>query len=114
MPNMLDDGVATMMSTLLANAGSVCTYTRGASSASVTMYKAHQQPQVVDDGNGLLVEVMMTDFHCNPSALPSGDPVAGDTIAVGGKTYKVLPLVGDKVFYKISDNKIRIHTKQVS
>ena len=114
MPNMLDDGVSTMMNTLLANAGSVCTYTRGSSSASVTLYKAHQQPQAVDNGDGLLVEVMMTDFHCKPSALTLGDPVAGDTITVGGKTYKVLPLVGDKVFYKISDNKIRIHTKQVS
>ena len=114
MPNMLDDGVLTMMNTLLANAGSVCTYTRGSSSASVTLYKAAQQPQLVDDGNGLIVEVMVTDFHGKPSVLPYGNPAQGDTIAVGGKTYKVLPLVGDKVFFEVSANKIRIHTKQVS
>lgn len=114
MPNMLVDGVSLMMTTLLAQAGTVCTYSRGASSISVTMYKAEQPSQVVDSGNGLVTEIIVVDFHAKPADITFGDPATGDLIVTGGKTYKVLPLVSDKPFFKVSDYKIRIHTKRVA
>ena len=130
MPNMLEDGVASMMTTFLAKAGSACIYSRdvtvnivasippfvltGGKSAPVTMHKRPQPPLVIEI-DGFVTEILLTDFLTDPHLLPYGLPIQGDLIQVDGELYTVQPAdEGTKCFKQAANSMIRIHTKKVN
>jgi hypothetical protein len=108
-----EDAAESACESLLAFAGESCTYIRGTSSTAVTLRRSTLQPQYMDSGNGLIVEVRPVDFIGLTSALPYITPEAGDRITCGGKRYEVTPTTGDKVFRQITSTVTRIHTKQI-
>ncbi|NBW11704.1 MAG: hypothetical protein EBR82_27100 [Caulobacteraceae bacterium] len=112
MSNMLDDGVASMVGSLLAVAGSVYTYTRGSSSATVTMRRTTPENETLDD-NGQYVSTKFDDFLIGTSDMPYGDPVQGDRISTSSTVYEVQPRGGEQVFRRSNPSMTRIFTIQV-
>jgi len=113
MANMLSDGVALMVNSLLVNSGSAVTYTSTASGGSfgVNMFQGPEKPTIVQVGNEV-VEMILTDF-VGASADFVGDPVRGDRITVGsGAIYEVRPMGSSKPYYRTL-GQIRIHTQQI-
>ena len=112
MANMLDDGVASMVVSLQAVAGSDYTYTRGSSSATVTMRRTTPENEVLDD-NGQYVKTKYDDFLIGTSSLPYGDPVQGDRITTSSAAYEVQPRNGEQTFRRANPSMTRIFTMQV-
>lgn len=112
MANMLDDGVASMVDSLLAVAGSEYTYTRAASSATVTMRRTTPENEVLDD-NGQYIKTKFDDFLIGTSDLPYGDPVKGDRITTSTEAYEVQQRNGEQVFRRANPSMTRIFTIQV-
>lgn len=111
MPNMLSDGVVSMVTTLLANAGSAWTYSRGPTTASITFYQ-NDSTAITDNGNGMVTEITVGAFRGLYSAMGSfGDPQKFDRITNGVVTFEVQP-VNDRCFY-VTEGMIHIHAKQV-
>jgi hypothetical protein len=113
MANMLSDGVALMVASLLDNAGSAVTYTAtvSGSTLAVEMFQGPEKPTIVQVGSEV-VEMIMTDF-VGASADFVGDPVRGDRITVGsGAIYEVRPMGSSKPYYRTL-GQIRIHTQQI-
>jgi len=112
---MLDDAVSSMVDSLLGSDGVECEYIReGAVLGTMTLSIRKQPSQVIDNGQGGLIEILPVDAIGKAADLPSGEPKRGDRIKAGETTYEVLPTVSEKVFRKISDSMIRIHMKQVA
>lgn len=97
----------------LSREGSEWTYSRGAVTDTITLYKSDQQPVVVDDGSGNLTEILMVDFR-GLTADFSGfsRPQAGDKITDGTDTFLVSPKIGTKAYHTVG-SMIHIYTKQV-
>ena len=113
MTNMLSDGVAVMVQSLQANAGSQITYTSTTSGSTFTptVFQGPEKPTIVQIGNEI-VEMILTDF-VGASADFVGDPVRGDRITVGsGAVYEVRPMGSSKPYYRTL-GQIRIHTQQI-
>jgi len=113
MANMLSDGVALMVSSLLVNSGSQVTYSSTVSGGSfaVSMFVGPEKPTIVQVGSEI-VEMILTDF-VGASADFVGDPVRGDRITVGsGAIYEVRPMGSSKPYYRTL-GQIRIHTQQI-
>ena len=111
--NMLEDGIQSMITTVLAKAGADYPYTNATSTNSVRFLRRPQFPQMIDNGAGLLTEILITDFLTDPALLP-GEPQRGDTIQVGSEIYTVQSLANDKVYRQLADGMIRIHTKRTT
>jgi hypothetical protein len=108
---MLDVGVASMVTTLLANAGSSWTYSRGATTAAITFYQ-NDSPAATDNGIGYVTEITIGAFRGLYSAMGSfGDPQKFDRLTNGVLTFEVQP-VNDRCFY-VTNGMIHIHAKQV-
>ncbi len=104
-----------MMSRFLQFSGSTITYKRGAACWPVKMHKRPQQPQMVADGDGQWVSMMITDFLTDPQGEEFGEigePKSGDIIESRGERYTVLPGASGKTYRKMADHLIRIHTKR--
>lgn len=117
MTTAADTAVAAAFDSAAAVHGRTVTYRRdGVTAGTLTMIRARQPSQYVDDGQGGLIEVSPVDFLGKTSALPFDPPLAGDQIvdAETNETYEVLPTVGEKVYRRISDSMTRVHTKQVA
>jgi len=112
MSNMLDDGVASMVGSLLAVAGSAYTYTRGSSSETVTMRRTTPDNEVLDE-NGQYVSTKFDDFLVGTTSLPFGDPLQGDRITTSIAAYEVQPRSGEQTFRRTSPSMTRIFTMQV-
>ena len=113
MANMLSDGVALMVSSLLVNSGSQITYTSTTSGSTFTptIFQGPEKPTIVQVGNEI-VEMILTDF-VGASSDFVGDPVRGDRITVGsGAVYEVRPMGSSKPYYRTL-GQIRIHTQQI-
>ena len=113
MANMLSDGVALMVSSLLVNSGSQVTYTSTTSGSTFTptIFQGPEKPTIVQVGNEI-VEMILTDF-VGASADFVGDPVRGDRITVGScAVYEVRPMGSSKPYYRTL-GQIRIHTQQI-
>lgn len=110
---MLDDGVASMVESLLAVAGSKYTYTRGASSATVTMRISTPSNETILI-EGLAVGVKYKDFLIGTSGLPYGVPIVGDHITTGSTVYQVQPRGGEQTFRQVNPSMTRVFTVQIS
>jgi hypothetical protein len=113
MANMLSDGVALMVNSLLVNSGITVTYTSTASGGSfgVSVFQGPEKPTIVQVGSEV-VEMIMTDF-VGASSDFVGDPVRGDRITVSsGAIYEVRPMGSSKPYYRTL-GQIRIHTQQI-
>jgi hypothetical protein len=76
--------------------------------------KSQQQSQLIDNGNGYLIEVAPVDFIGLTSAFPYDPPERGDMIKAGGLTWEVQqPTGSEKVYRRITDTMTRVHTKQI-
>lgn len=102
-----------MMSSLLAHAGSECTYKRGIVSASIVMHKSDLPPMSLELSDGQQVEAIITAFRTKVQNMAQfGNPQKGDRISVNGLNYEVLP-INDKCFYTVAEI-MHIHTKRVA
>ena len=113
MANDIDDDIEDMVTDFLLVGGESCTYSRGVLSSTMTLRRSGQRPVMIDF-DGLFMEVRGVDFIGLTSALPYGEPIAGDRITLGGITYEVMPTTGEKNNRQLSTKMIRIHTKQVT
>lgn len=123
MSNMLEDGVQGMIGTLLAKAGVPCVYSRTDSNGvtnndTFTMRKSRQRPVVIDNGNGSMATVLVTDFTLDPTVDGFAQfypPHQGDVIQVDGETYSVQPTTpNDKTYFQAANHQMRIHTKRIA
>lgn len=109
----LADVATEVAEALLEDSGSNWTYSRGATRATISLYKSDQPPIAIDQGSGLIVEVIQTSFRGLVSSFADfGNPKQGDKITDGASTYEVRP-VADKCYYTIG-GLIHIHAVQVS
>lgn len=108
-----EDAVADMTEELLAFAGESCLYVRGASSSTLTLRRSQQRPQYIDSNNGSILEVRPIDFIGLASSFPHDEPRAGDRIKCAGRWFEVAPMMGEKVWRKITPTMLRIHTKEI-
>lgn len=108
-----DDAIGDMTTDLLTEAGRACVYWRCDAQTSITLRRSQLPSMFLDAGNGQTIEVVPVDFIGLTSALPVSEPQKGDRITTGGNTYEVQPTTSEKVYRKISDQMIRIHTKRV-
>jgi len=88
MTNMLEDGVALMVGSLLASAGSTWTYARGSSSASITLYHSRLESEQLDV-SGAISKTIQHDFMAKTMDLPYGNPQQGDVIYNATEKYEV-------------------------
>lgn len=96
----------------LTREGSEHTYSRGATSATVNLYRADLQPVVVNDSSGQLTEIILASFRGLTTDLARFDtPREGDRITDGTLTYEVRPVV-DKCYYTIG-GMTHIHAKRI-
>lgn len=105
------------MASIRRATGVAVTYTRGASSKSVTATLGVSDWNVTD-AQGLMLRVETRDFLIQASDLSGtfGDPQRGDTIAFSGWLYEVHPAGPDLPLFQHSGsvkNQLRIHTKQI-
>ena len=111
----LKDVGTNLVGSLLDQTGSVWTYTRGATSASLTLYfsDGSNTPIVVDKGNGELIEIIMATFRGLVTDFSAfGEPKRGDKITNGTERYEVQPQM-DKCSYQVG-GMLHIHAKQVA
>lgn len=98
----------------LSREGSAFTYSRGASIATITFYKSDQPPFLMDDGQGMTTEILMTDFRGSVASLAAFvTPQQFDRITDGTTVYEVQPKIGNKV-YHIVGGMVHIYTKRVA
>jgi|AntAceMinimDraft_10_1070366.scaffolds.fasta_scaffold45908_3 hypothetical protein len=109
-----DDAIGDMTQELLTEAGSSCVYHRGATSTTIVMRKSAQQPMLIDNGDGIIVELRPVDFICLTLTFPYAEPVRGDQITLSGSTYEVQAMNSEKCYRIISDQMLRIHSKKVN
>lgn len=111
----LEDAVGDMVTDLHAEAGRTVTYRRdGVDGGTLTMSRHRQPSELVDDGEGGLIEVTPVHFIGKTAELLVDPPLRGDQIVVGSEVYEVLPTSGEKVFRRIGDQMTRVFTKQVA
>lgn len=108
-----DDAIGDMTTDLLTEAGGAFVYLRGNAASSLTLRKSTLQPQQMEAGDGMVIEVRPVDFIGLTIDFPYTEPLRGDRIKGGGLTFEVQSQTGEKVFRMISPQMIRIHTKQV-
>ena len=108
-----DDAIGDMTQDLLTEAGTSCVYNQDTTSTAITMRKSTLQPMLVDNGDGVIVEMRPVDFICLSSAFPHDQPLRGDSITIGAETFEVQASNGEKCWRQISPQMLRIHTKQV-
>lgn len=108
-----DADISDAASDLLTEAGGSFVYIRGNQTTTLTLRKSVQQPMLMDQGNGHILEVRPVDFIGLTTALPYDPPERGDIIKGGGMTFEVVPTTGEKVFRRITQTVTRIHTKQI-
>lgn len=94
--------------------GSDWTYSRGQTTATVTLYKADLPPMLIDNGMGQVTEIIMASFRSLFSEFSAvfDKPLRGDKITDGTTNYEVQPLT-DKCYYTIG-GLLHIHAKRVS
>jgi|TARA_R110000824_G_scaffold28583_1_gene95886 hypothetical protein len=108
-----DDQIGVMVTDLLIEAGDPYTYTRGTTSASITLAKSEMPSQWVDQGDGSIVEVRPINFKALTSTLPYAKPMQGDRITGGGKVYELHPTTSEKVYRQLSPQLTRLHAKRI-
>ena len=109
-----DDAIGDMTIDLLAEAGGSFVYLRGNSATTITLRKSTLVPEVIEGGNGTLIEVRSVDFIGLTTAFPYDPPERGDVIVGGGIRFEVQPpATSEKVFRRISPRMTRVHTKQI-
>lgn len=109
----LSDVGARIAASLLEQTGSDWTYSRGATTGTISFYKSDLPPIIVDGGNGQITEVIMATFRGLFTALAAfGNPARGDRITDGTATFEVQPIL-DKCFYTVG-GMVHIHTKRVA
>lgn len=114
MASEFDDAIGDMTSDLLTEAGGSYVYVRGNTSTTITLRKSSLAPEVIEGGNGTLIEVRPVDFIALTTALPYDPPERGDVIVGDSMRWEVQPPpTSEKVFRRISQQMTRIHTKQI-
>ena len=109
-----DSDIADATIDLLTEAGGSFVYVRGNQATTITLRKSVQQPELIDNGQGVITEVRPVDFIGLTTALPYDPPERGDRIKGGGMTFEVQqPTSSEKVFRRITQTVTRIHTKQI-
>lgn len=110
----LSDVGAAIATSLLDQTGSDWTYSRGPTTGTVTFYKADLPPVLIDNGSGLITEVVMASFRGVAATFLGlfGKPLKFDRITDGTKSYEVNPIV-DKCYYTVG-GLIHIHAKEVA
>lgn len=109
----LDDDVADAVADVLTENGAAYTYTRGASSATVTMRISTPSNETILI-EGLAVGVKYKDFLIGTSGLPYGVPIVGDHITTGSTVYQVQPRGGEQTFRQVNPSMTRVFTVQIS
>ena len=79
-----DDAIGAMTLDLLVEAGGSFVYVRGNTSTTITLRKSTLQPEIIEGGNGTLIEVRPVDFIGMTTSLPYDPPERGDVIVGGG------------------------------
>lgn len=102
-----------MAQSLLDQTGSDWTYSRGATSATVTLYKSDgPPPAVVEVAPGQLTEIDQASFRGLTADLTAfTEPRRGDRIQDATEAYEVWPMA-DKCYYTVG-GMIHIHAKRV-
>ena len=108
-----DTAVTDMTEDLLSEAGSGFVYSRGTTTATVTLRKSVGQSQLMESGDGLITEVRPVDFIGLTSDLPFAIPKRGDIISDSSGKWEVMPTISEKVFRQISKTMTRIHAQKV-
>jgi hypothetical protein len=110
---MLEDGIASMMDTLLENEGVSCIYRDdNGDELSMTLQKEPQLPQTIEVSEGVWLEVLIVDFSGRWTDLPFGQPKKNQQIEVNGQVFSIRPGASGKCFRRMSDSQVRIHTVQ--
>lgn len=110
---MLHDGLAWLERQMLTSCASAVEYRRGSQQVIAAAVFGKTDYQTMDV-SGVQIGGSMWDFLIDAQALPF-TPQAGDTIAVNGLVFEVMPL-GDDGCWRWSSparTALRIHTKQV-
>lgn len=97
----------------LSREGSDYTYSRGSLSRTIRFYKSDQLSQIVDDGTGMVTEVVNFEFRGLSADLsPFGAAKSGDLISGSTEAFKVLPKLNEKCYHTVG-SMVHIYTKQV-
>jgi len=115
---MMSDAENWLTDQLKEYAGVTITYSRGASSVSLTATIGSTEFES-DDSAGVYVRFRSIDFLVKASDLIISEavitPARNDTITYDGDTYEVLPPGGQQVYQPTPHVKqLRIHTKQTA
>lgn len=109
----LSDVGTNLATSLLAATGSNWTYSRGATTGTISFYKSDLPPTLIDNGAGQVTEIIMASFRGLFSSLSAfGNPARGDRITDGTTTWEVQPVL-DKCFYTVG-GMVHIHAKRVA
>jgi hypothetical protein len=114
--NLLETAAATLATIRAAHAATAITYTRGATSLSLTA-SAGQPPAAVVESSGLVTEVVIRDYLIEAADITAlSDPLTGDRITEGTRTFEVLPLGGEGCWrwHDPGQTTYRVHTKEVA
>ena len=109
-----DADISDAVDDLLTEAGESATYVRGAETTTMTLRKSTLIPQIMDTGNGSVIEVRPVDFIGKTIAFPYAQPLSGARIIYGGEAFEVVSPVSEKAYRIISGPMIRIHTQKVA
>ena len=115
MTNMLDDGVGLMVGSLLAQAGASFTYRRGAVQHTLTMRKAPQVSQLLDQVTGASIQFQPVDFIIDTASFTATgfvEPQPGDEVSDGTSIWHASLSGSEKPFRITSPQMMRIHTIQ--
>lgn len=120
MSNLLQAGVASLLTSLKASAGVTVTYTQGATSGTLTAVVTQDRLRISDGAGGSFLLHTDASFLVGVDDLAGvgvDEPAEGDTVAHGGDTYEVMPLPGGESAWRYTDSTRtiwRIHTKRIT
>lgn len=113
----LSDGMSYLAECRMAEDGESVTYTRGATSLTITAVRGRIKQPANLTNDRTTVNASDMDFLIDPAVLAfaTAEPLKGDRITVGSEVYEVMPTVsGEQCWIPCDDygHLIRVHTRR--
>lgn len=115
MADLLDSGLAWLAQKMRGHASAALAYQRGESSITVNGTWARVDREV-SEGTDFRLQNELRDLLVPADEMTLGEPLVGDRVIEGSRTYEVLPLEGTQHWQWLGNRErmYRIHVKRIS